>query len=158
MDAQPIQKAPKYTKNVLIVTRVCTAVALAMTIAGFFTCIVENGDKTGIFKFVSTGASQGRGFAGGLTAFLFFFVMYILPQTIALIWSVIPKKWAAVVGTVYAALLAAWSSWFYSSVVNSNAYLMGSIIFRKYASYVLLVLSVAKIVIISMDKKKSRQS
>ena len=152
MDVQQSQDTKKYSKAALTVTLACAAVALAMTISGFLPFMVfDDGTKGGIFNVISE-----VGFVGFISEkYLRIWAGYcILPQTVAIVWSAIPKKWAAIVGTAYGALLVAWSFFVYAAfIAGVDELLPGGFIFRACASLLLLALSIAKIVITSKDKK-----
>lgn len=151
MDNQPIKDDKKCSRATQIVTLINVIVALAMVISCFLPIMLIDGETYGFLSYINEPdffEEIGPVYLLGIVS----------PNIIAIVWAAIPKKWAAVVGIIYAIPLILWSSLIlYVILQQVSVFLTGNFAFRTYSSVLLLVLSTIKLILINIDKKKAQK-
>lgn len=150
MDNQPIKDDKKCSRATQIVTLINVIVALAMVISCFLPIMLIDGETYGVFRDINEpDFFEEIGFI--------YLLGIVSPNIIAIVWAAIPKKWAAVVGIIYAIPLILWSSFILYVILQVSGFLTGTFVFRTYSSILLLVLSIIKLIFINIDKKKAQK-
>ena len=156
MNNQTINNVKKISKATLIVTLINVFVAILMTLSWFLPIFSIDGETYGLLDIMADDMSSFFTDEGGKD-----FLILIAIYAVTIVWAAFPKMWAGIVGTIYEIPLILVTSLFYYVIhdpdyINPDSGILpGSFNFKFYASILLLILSVVKLVFTIKDKKKA---
>lgn len=142
---QAVKPAAKASKLSLAVTLACLFSAVMMTVSLFLPA-VSYGGRTVTLLDVASGHSEA---VGG-----FWIVAVLCALTIP--WAAIPKKWAAIVGTIYTLLPMILCIVQVADLAGNGIKLAVGSIFLVLFPILLFVGLIVKLVLLIKDKKRSR--